>query len=723
MNSKRVGTPMSHDIGWLLDVYVRNDRAILWIRCEDGRVLRLEDSYTPFFHVKPVDEGAERQLLYQLPECEGVRAASVERKKTSLESPREDRVIKVETCGTKPYRKLVDGLDRSRFVESVYGADFLHSQLYLLTQLKVEPTSKVLFEHENGWVAHMMKMDDSKELAPPPFAMLRFRLCYDTAGRGRFITRIDTIFREEQRSFEGNEAELLSSFVLYVNEAGPDLVFCPKCDEFTFPLLQERARMNRVELDLGRANDDGEQVKAQGSFSGRVVLGDVFYGYTSDDWGIAGLVERSRFAFLPMGLATRWKSNRSIDSRNSFELMERGYVIPRESYFECARSLGELVRRDRGGITITPELGLHENVAALDFDSQFPNIIMRDGLSYEGNGYENQAFRLIPAVIAPFTNRRLWLKKLKKTLPKGTALRRYCEQRIETLKLISVTQYGIAGCCWNRLGNVLTFEAINKASREAMVKAKRTAEKNGFRIIYGDVDSLFVQKAGASRTDYEELAAEISRETDLPMSLDRHFRFVGFLPMRSCEGSSALKRYFGLTFDGDIDARGVELRRSDTPELLRQFQVMLIGEMLNCRDLAEVYSEGVRRGRDLVSRTLALIEGGRVDSGMLAVTRSLRKPVGEYSASVAHRSAAVQLLTQGREVDVGDEIQFVYLDSEHSNPLCRVRLPDSPNGRYDKKMYSKLAIETARTVFSGMGLGFDQENQAGAHLSLSDYLG
>jgi len=512
---------------------------------------------------------------------------------------------------------------------------------------------------------------------------------------------------------------------LYVKETDPDIVFCPKCDEFTFPLLQERARMNRVELDLGCTNDDddGEQVKAQGSFSGRVVLGDVFYGYTSDDWGITGLVERSRFAFLPMGMATRWKSNRSIDSRNSFELMERGYAIPRESYFEYARSLGELVRRDRGSITITPGLGLHENVAALDLDSQFPNIIMRDGLSYEGNGYEDQAFRLIPTVIAPFTDRRLWLKKLKKTLPKGTALRRYREQRIEALKLVSVTQYGIAGCCWNRLGNVLTFEAINKASREAMVKAKRTAEKNGFRIIYGDVDSLFVQRAGASRTDYEELAAKVSRETDLPMSPDRHFRFVGFLPMRSCEGSSALKRYFGLTFDGDIDARGIELRRSDTPELLRQFQVTLIGEMLNCRDVAEVYSEGVRRGRDLVSRALALIEAGRVDSEMLAVTRSLRKPVWEYSASVAHRSAAVQLLTQGREVDVGDEIQFVYLDSEHSNPLCRVRLPDSLNRRYDKKMYSKLVIEAARTVFSGMGLEFNRENQVGTRPSLSDYIG
>jgi hypothetical protein len=74
-------------------------------------------------------------------------------------------------------------------------------------------------------------------------------------------------------------------------------------------------------------------------------------------------------------------------------------------------------------------------------------------------------------------------------------------------------------------------------------------------------------------------------------------------------------------------------------------------------------------------------------------------------------------------VDVGDEIQFVYLDSEHSNPLCRVRLPDSLNRRYDKKLYSKLVIETARTVFSGMGLEFNRENQVGTHLSLSDYIG
>lgn len=709
---------MSRDSGWLFDVYITGSLAVLWIRCEDGRMLRLTDAYIPFFHVRASDAEAEQHLLYRLPECEGVRSAFLERKKTSLETGAESVVIRVETGSTKSFKALVDALEASRFVHGAYGVDFRHSQRYLLAQLKIEPTSKVVAEHENGRLTCMKKEDDSQELVPPPFTMLRFRIGYGSEGGSKKITKIDTTCKSEERSFEGSESTVIRSFVEHVNRLDPDIIFCPKCDELAFPLLQDRARVNGVELGLGRAWDR-EQVRAQGSFSGRVVLGDVFYGYTSDDWGIAGLVERARFAFLPIGIATRWKSNKSIDSRNSFELMERGFVIPRENHFECARSLGELVQRDRGGITITPERGMHENVAALDFDSQFPNIIMRDGLSYEGNGYESQAFRLIPTVIAPFTNRRLWLKKLKRTFPKGTDLRRYCEQRIETLKMIAVTQYGIAGCCWNRLGNVLTFEAINKASREAMIEAKKTAESEGFRILYGDVDSLFVQKAGATREDYGALAARIAHVNRLPMSLDRHFRFVGFLPLRNDANSSALKRYFGLTFDGEVEARGIELRRSDTPELIKEFQVYLISRILDCSSLAEVYSEGLERGREITRRLLAIINGGKVPSDMLTVTRTLRKPIGEYRASVTHRSAAVQLLAGGQDVEVGDSVGFVYANTGHPNPLCRVSLPGYSE-HYDKRTYCKLVEEAARTVFNAAGAElFPKRDSGQSQLSLN----
>jgi DNA polymerase elongation subunit (family B) len=65
--------------------------------------------------------------------------------------------------------------------------------------------------------------------------------------------------------------------------------------------------------------------------------------------------------------------------------MKRGYVIPRNrGYYEYVRTLKEIIVSDRGGMIISPKIGVvHENVAELDFASQYPNLIVRDNLSYE----------------------------------------------------------------------------------------------------------------------------------------------------------------------------------------------------------------------------------------------------------------------------------------------------------------------------------------------------
>ena len=279
---------MKQDSGWLFDVYVSGSQAVLWVKREDGSMLRLTDTYVPFFHVRAVDAESETHLLFHLPECVGVRGASLERKKTSLATGTESSLIRIETDGPQSFKALVGSLEASRFVEQTYGVDFRHSQRYLLAKLKVEPTSKVVVEHEGGRLVRMEKADDSKELVPPPFTMMRFRVGYESESGGKRITRIDTVWRREAKSFEGKESEAIASFVEHVNQTDPDILFCPKCDELTFPLLQERARANGVGLRLGRS-PDGEQARAQGSFGGRAVLGDVFYGYTSDDW-----VDRAR---------------------------------------------------------------------------------------------------------------------------------------------------------------------------------------------------------------------------------------------------------------------------------------------------------------------------------------------------------------------------------------------------------------------------------------------
>jgi len=867
---------MNQAEGWLFDVYIQNNKAIIWIKIENGKPLRFVDNYTPYFYIKPTDNKAEQELIYRLSSCGWVKDVLTEDKITSIKGNRRERLIKVEADGNMAYRELVRSLEHSPLVSKLYNVDLKHVQKYLFTNLKVEPTSKVKVEYNGDRLSYIEKVDDSLEIAPPPFTTLQLQLHYETLKNDKAITCVKVKSEDRIEIFRGDEYKIITSLLEYISLVDPDLLFCPKCDEIAFPLLKKRAQDNGLNLMIGRC-DDREQVKAQGSIGGRIALEEIFYDFGYEEWGIAGLVEWTRFSFAPIGLASRWLSNRSIDSRNCFELTQRGYVIPREEYGESSRSLYELVERDRGGITITPENGrIHENVAALDFDSQYPNIILKNKLSYESTKIEGE-FRLIPTVIEPWLKRRLHFKRIRRTLPKDSTLRRHCEQRVDALKLIlvcvtpetkillkdgyvtiseleyrwrksnilsldvekmelvdskivdylklvsgekefeaykivtelgrSITatgehpfltirgwkkaayldvddyvatypitdwnstaiiqehvtskripfsmaakkqkisletspfiwekvdckerihdvkdvrdlvvepnhsfiangfvthncQYGISGCCWNRFGNVQTFEEINKKSREVMLKAKVIAETNGFRIVYGDTDSLFVSRAKATKEDYEELAAKISNETGLPMSLDRHFRFIGFLPLKSYQSSSALKRYFGLTYDGEVEARGIELRRHDTPPFIKRFQIELIRQILDCRNIQELYLTGVRRGLNLTEKALKMIRDGKVDPRELVVEKILRKEVGRYRSNIAHRSATLQLLQLGKEVEVGDSIPFLYLNRHHKNPLCRVKAYGTTSN-YDKEAYVKMLTEAASVVFKGIGV-------------------
>jgi DNA polymerase elongation subunit (family B) len=691
--------------GWLFDVYIQGSKAILWIKTEEGENLRLTDSYVPFFHLEPTDATAEEDLLYRLSECPEVRNALVEERFTSLEAGgRRRRLIKVETYGTSLFKGLAEALERNPSVSRIYNVNLRHIQRYLFTHLKVEPTSRVVASYNEDRLTGIEKIDDSQEIAPPPFSLLSFSVDYVLSGSGRVVRRIRTASRQGNRSFEGDEVEVLSGFCDYVRDTDIDLLACNKCDSLTYPVLRASFRRNRLPFDLGRC-EDRELVRTQGSFAGRVLLGGIFYGFSADEWGVAGLVERARFAFVPMGLSTRWLSNKSIDSRGGFELLRREHAIPREEYFERARALKELAARDRGGITITPEAGrLHENVAVLDFDSQYPNIILKNRLSYEAPGDGEGGAGLLPAVVEPWLRRRLRLKKVRRTLEEGSPARLYCEERVDALKMILVTIYGISGCCRNRFGNVVTFEEINRRSREGMLRAKAVAEAKGFHIIYGDVDSLFLSRRGASRDEYEALASEIAGETSLPMSLDKHFRFAAFLPLKGDPDSAALKRYFGLTFEGRVEARGIELRRSDTPYFVKEFQEELIKCIMGQSSLEEACTEGVRRGMELLRSYIRRIRNGEVGVEELAVMKRLGKGVGEYRASVAHRSAALQLLRAGREVETGDDVPLIYTEHDHENPMCRVRAPELFTGSYDREFYAEMLMEATKTVFRGMGI-------------------
>ena len=46
---------------------------------------------------------------------------------------------------------------------------------------------------------------------------------------------------------------------------------------------------------------------------------------------------------------------------------------------------------DKAGMIVSPEIGLHENVAVLDFNDEYANLVLRHNISYETltNNHDN----------------------------------------------------------------------------------------------------------------------------------------------------------------------------------------------------------------------------------------------------------------------------------------------------------------------------------------------
>jgi DNA polymerase elongation subunit (family B) len=54
----------------------------------------------------------------------------------------------------------------------------------------------------------------------------------------------------------------------------------------------------------------------------------------------------------------------------------------------------------------------------------------------------------------------------------------------------------------------------------------------------------------------------------------------------------ASKHYFGITQAGELIASGIEIRRNDAPNFIKQFQTELLYTLFDCKDSVELMSKG-----------------------------------------------------------------------------------------------------------------------------------
>jgi DNA polymerase elongation subunit (family B) len=88
----------------------------------------------------------------------------------------------------------------------------------------------------------------------------------------------------------------------------------------------------------------------------------------------------------------------------------------------------------------------------------------------------------------------------------------------------------------------------------------------------------------------------------------------------------------------------------------------------------------------------------------LVISKLLRQNIEKYRSLFPHVAAAIRLNISGVISGKGDNIQYVYTDSNHANSLQRItpaKLISSEE--YDKEKYLEMLLDSAEAVLSVFG--------------------
>jgi DNA polymerase-2 len=361
------------------------------------------------------------------------------------------------------------------------------------------------------------------------------------------------------------------------------------------------------------------------------------------------------------------------------KLHRSGYVAPNMGD-------GESDLISPGGYVMDSIPGLYNNILVLDFKSLYPSIIrsfkidpmgLIEGMNEKSvenstvseqciSGFDGACFsrekHFLPDIITS-----LWLERDKAKLQSNAALS-------QAIKIIMNSFYGVLGSTGCRFFDPRLSGSITKRSHEILKTTQSWIETKGYRVIYGDTDSIFVhigseqslsqsKVLGNELQDYinkkwrQYLNEELALDCYLEIEFETHFTKFLMPTIRGQEVVKELKigtkkRYVGLS-KGELVFKGLESVRSDWTKASKVFQQELYRLIFNDLPIDE-----------FICNTVNNIKEGRYDNDLLYM-KKIRRKLEDYVNTPPHIKACLiankALRDKGLEPKyrIGSKIEYV----------------------------------------------------------------
>ncbi len=358
-------------------------------------------------------------------------------------------------------------------------------------------------------------------------------------------------------------------------------------------------------------------------------------------------IERARLTGLEMDRIGG--SVAAFDNLYLPRLHRKGFVAPNIGDYETQGSAP-------GGYVMNSQPGMHNSVLVLDYKSLYPSIIrtfnvdpyariaaLHEPGSETIPGFDGARFSKTEYIL-PDIIEELWQARDKAKLEKNKALS-------QAIKIIMNSFYGVLGTPGCRIHDSRLTSSITKRSHELIQHTVNLIEDEGYSVIYGDTDSVFVSlnaavdNAGADIVgkrlittinnywkDY--LADAFAITSCLEMEYETHFcKF--FMPTIRGSEKGSKKRYAGLVVDSEgkqqLIYKGLETVRTDWTELAREFQQELYQRIFNNQPYEEYIQLMVNE-----------LKSGNFDD-RLVYRKRLRQKLSDYQKNIPpHAQAAIK---------------------------------------------------------------------------------
>ncbi len=727
--------------GWLLDVTEARDGAgvVLWIKDRlRGTVEgRRADFRPPFLVSGPAEALASVARTVQ--DDRAVHAVRFRSERPSLFDRRPRRVLEVMARRSPERRALAARIDAlgGYHAFQLYDVDLSVPQLYHLLH-GLYPFAPVVGEGTE-WRATQPAEAIDADLPPIRLARLSVGRS-DVRRRGRLLEEAVSTVTLGEATIEGDEPAVLEELMRELARLDPDLLLTEGGDSADLPALYRRAAANGLSQEafhLGRAPVPFAPSRAAFTYEsyGQVRHRAASYplpgrfhvdrenSFLFDDAGVDGLVDAARLSRLSLQTVVRQSPGTCFTAMEMAHALAEGVHVPwKKNRPEEFKAADRLVAADRGGVIFLPPVGLHDAVEEFDFTSLYPHIMVRKNLSTEtldcpccpasrliapGLGYRSCERRvgLIPRTLAPLLERRVAFKARAADPARPPEERQRYRQRVKMLKWILVTAFGYQGYRNARFGRIECHEAINAYARALIARLVERAERAGYEVLHGLVDSLWLRpRDPAHPPDAPAFARAVSREVDLPLGYEGRYRWIAFLPAVT-HGLGVPNRYFGLYESGEFKLRGVGSRRHDTPGVLRRFERETLDLLAKARTADEV--------RRTLPRILARLDlfaarlsAGRWPREELLLTHRLSQPAGEYVVFTDTVAALRQLAALGLSREPGEYVRYVVVDRSQRAWRERVRVAEALDEEttYDAGAYLELLARSAETLLAPLGV-------------------